>query len=77
MDPNPIPGTLGVRCEYTPEEDPVHPRAACTNIRIHVHISSIASLHTSMLWGGGKKPENPDESHKENMETPTEKVNWQ
>lgn len=54
VDPEPIPGTLGVRREYILDGTPVYRRAACTHIFSHTFI--LASSPIGMFLGRAKKP---------------------
>lgn len=55
-----------VRQEYIIDGTSVHRRALYTHIHILGQIS-ISNPSKSMLLGGGKKPENLEETYRENM----------
>lgn len=53
-EPEHIPGTLGVRREYTQEATAVYPRAPGSHT--HIYTSGqfrVTSSHTGMFWEGG------------------------
>lgn len=70
VGPVPIPGTLGVRWEFTLDGTPVRYR---TRVSARAHIYgygqfSITNPPTSMFLRVGRKLENLQETHKENIE---------
>lgn len=59
-----IPGTLDVSWEYTLDGTPVQHRVACTH---YIHTLGVVYCSESTyqhVFGRGRKPENPKETHK-------------
>lgn len=79
LDPDPIPGTVGIRREFS-LDGTVHHKVPCTHTHTHSHRGGNYSqpIH---LWacfvGGERKPGNPAENHTNRGRTFTETLHRQ